>query len=94
MLNNPTQELQELLKFYQQQIEKPITLMEAAEYTQLSKSYLYKLTHSNKIPFAKPSGKKLYFLKSELNQWMMQNRNKTESELEQIAISHVMFGGR
>ena len=82
------------LESYFQNNEKPINLDEASEYTDLAKSTLYKFTHTGKIPFSKPNGKKLYFLKSELNQWMMQNRKKTVSEIEQQAINYVMFGGK
>ncbi|MCB9211791.1 MAG: helix-turn-helix domain-containing protein [Ignavibacteriales bacterium] len=93
MLNNPTQELQELLKFYQQQNEKPLNLIEASKYLDLSKSYLYKLTHEKKIAFSKPTGKKLYFQKSDLIEFMKRNRKKTEFEIEQGAINLVKLGG-
>ena len=39
------------------QTEKPLTLNEAAQYLDISKSYLYKLTCSNKIPHYKPNGR-------------------------------------
>ena len=84
---------EKLLSIEQQLIEseKPITVDETSEYLGLSKSYIYKLTHLNRIPHFKPMGKKLYFLKSELNKWMLGNRVKTQEELNQIAIDHVMF---
>ena len=54
------------------QIEKMLTsqktvlsFSETAEYTGLSKSYLYKLTSGGVIPHYKPTGKMLYFKKTE-----------------------------
>ncbi|WP_449401362.1 helix-turn-helix domain-containing protein [Chryseobacterium wanjuense] len=37
---------------------------ELADYTGFSKSYIYKLVHSNIIPYSKPNGKTLFFEKS------------------------------
>ena len=50
------------------QTEKPLPLEEAARYLDVSKSHLYKLTSSHKIPHYKPQGKRVYFAKSELAQ--------------------------
>ena len=50
---------------------------EVAVYTGLSKSTLYKLTSSKKIPHYKPSGKLLYFDRKELDSWLLQNRVHT-----------------
>ena len=51
--------------------------------TGLSKSHIYKMTHSRKIPFYKPNGKQIYFDRSELESWMKQNRVATVDEIEQ-----------
>lgn len=55
---------------------------ELALYSGLSKTYIYKLTHSNKIPFYKPGGKKIYFKRSEVDNWLLSNRVSTDEELE------------
>lgn len=70
-----------------------LTFDEAATYTGLSKSYLYKLTHSGGIPCYKPKGKMLYFNKVELDEWMMQNRKVTASELDAKANTYLMQKG-
>jgi len=57
--------------------ERPLTLTEASKYLSLSKPQLYRLTHQKKISFFKPNGKKIYFLKSDLNNYLL--RNKTNS---------------
>ena len=50
-------------------------------YTGLSYSAITKLTSANQIPFSKPCGKKIYFSKEEIDQWLMSNSNKTEYQL-------------
>ena len=44
---------------------KPLTIQETVKFLNLSQSHLYKLTSERKIPHFKPSGKKIYFDKSE-----------------------------
>ena len=64
-----------------------LTLDEVAIYTGLSKLYLYKLTSRNDIPFYKPGGKKLVFKRSEIDLWLLRNRQSTNEELETEAIN-------
>lgn len=59
-----------------------IGLDEAAEYLGLKKSYLYLLTHRRQIPFYKPNGKKVYFNKTELNEWILKSKIRTNEEVE------------
>lgn len=59
-----------------------LSLDEAAAFTSLSKSYLYKLTSTGGIPCYKPHGKHIYFQKSELESWLLQNRKYTYEELQ------------
>lgn len=83
--------LQKLLEQIQQD-EKPLSLSEAAKYLDLSKNYLYKLTHKNQITFFKPAGKKIYFKKSDLNKYLFRNRKASELELEQKAVDYATQG--
>jgi excisionase family DNA binding protein len=41
---------------------------------------IYALVHENKMPYYK-KGKKLYFRKDEINEWLMEVRNKSKLEL-------------
>lgn len=69
---------------------KPVlNIGEAAIYTGLAESYLYKLTSRQEIPHFKPRGKMIYFNLDELDDWLQQNRVKSNSEIEQAATSHV-----
>ena len=58
---------------------------EACRFLDYSGSYLYKLTHLKKIVHYKPNGKKLYFKRTDLEDWLLRNRVKTDVELQQQA---------
>lgn len=66
---------------------------EVAEFTGLSKSYLYKLTQIGGIPCYKPNGKHLYFRKDEVENWLLQNRKATPEEIEVKANTYLKLGG-
>lgn len=53
-----------------------LTVDECALYTGMAKSYIYKLTHEGIIPHAKPNGKKIFFDRLELDQWLLGNKIK------------------
>lgn len=67
-----------------------LTFDEACDYTGISRSYLYKLTSSGKIPHSKPNGKMLFFEKKKLVAWLLQNNRKSKQELETEALAHAM----
>lgn len=73
--------------------QKPIlSFAEACKYLDMSSSYLYKLTSSNRIPYSKPMGKKIFFDRNDLNSWMMRNRKSSADEINQKAASIVTLG--
>lgn len=59
-----------------------LTFDEAAIYTGLSKSILYKKTSNREIPHYKPRNKMIYFERAEIDSWLLQNRIATVDELE------------
>lgn len=67
-----------------------LTFDEAAKFLGFSKSYLYKLTSTCQIPHYKPKGKMLYFEKSELVDWLRQNKVKTYGQIEAEAERYVL----
>jgi len=67
---------------------------ETCQFLELSQSHLYKLTSAGTIPYYKPNGKKLYFKKSELETWLLRNRNATQEEIEQKATDYMVKKGR
>ena len=94
MKNNSIQKLNANIEQLLQQDEKPLSFSEAAEYLNVSKSHLYKLTHKNQIPFFKPNGKMIYFLKSDLRTWLLRNRQSTADEIEQKAVDYVTLNSK
>ncbi len=55
---------------------KWMNVSEAAEYLQIAKPTLYALTCRREIPLYK-RGKKIYFKKDELNEWLEKGKKKT-----------------
>jgi excisionase family DNA binding protein len=47
---------------------------ETCDYLDLSASHLYKLTSQKRIPHFCPLGKKLYFNRKEVDNWLMSNK--------------------
>lgn len=58
---------------------------EACKYIDVSPSHLYKLTSAKHIPHFCPQGKKLYFRREELDNWLQRNRQSTVQEMEDNA---------
>ncbi|WP_262965389.1 helix-turn-helix domain-containing protein [Methylobacter psychrophilus] len=70
--------------------KQTLNLEEAAAFTGLATSYLYKLTSTQEIPHYKPRGKMLYFDRSELETWLRQGRVKSIAEIERQAVNHIV----
>jgi len=67
-----------------------LTLEEAAQYTGLTKSALYKLTSTRQIPFSKPKGKMCFFKREDIEAWLMSNPVATTDELNGRAQAYCM----
>lgn len=65
---------------------------EVAEYTGLSKSHLYKLTSTGGIPCYKPTGKKIYFKKEEIDDWLLRNKKLSAQEIDDKAENYIVGG--
>ena len=57
-----------------------LTINEAAEYISLSLPTIYGMTSRKEIPHIK-KGKRLYFIKKDLNEFLENGRNKTKYEI-------------
>ncbi len=71
-----------------------LTLSEAAKYLDISESHIYKLTSSRQIPHFCPQGKKLYFRREELDQWLQRNRQSSDDEIERQAADYLIRNRR
>lgn len=61
--------------------EKFLTIEETAEMINLTKPTVYGLVHRNRIPFIK-KGKRLYFEKIEIINWIKGGKKKSKSDIE------------
>src|SRR5688572_3447604 len=95
MLENQTiiEKLTNIEKMLSQQnlLQKEVlNFSEACSYLELSASHLYKLTSTKQIPHFCPSGKKLYFKRTEIDAWLQRNRQTTADEIEQQADDYLI----
>ena len=67
-----------------------LSFEEDCKFTNLSKSYLYKLTSTQQIPHYKPQGKMIYFEKDALEAWLRQNPVKTQTQISQEANHYIL----
>jgi excisionase family DNA binding protein len=77
---NRSEEFQSVVMLPQKEI---LSFNEAVSYLDVSKSFLYKLTSTNKISFSKPNNKLIYFQRIDLDNWMLQNRNESIGVLQE-----------
>ncbi|RXG21128.1 helix-turn-helix transcriptional regulator [Leeuwenhoekiella aequorea] len=66
-----------------------LTVEDLINYTGYKRSYIYKLVHNNVIPFSKPNGKSLFFEKTEIDAWLLQNKNQSDSQIENLATEYI-----
>lgn len=84
-MNNLKKEVESISRFIKEQVilkKEILTLEEVAWYLNFSKSSIYKLTSKREIPFYSPGGKKLYFKKSEIDDWIYKSKVTPNDELE------------
>lgn len=71
-------------------LKEILTIEEAAEFLSVSKSYLYKQTSAQAIPHYKPTGKRCYFKRSEVETWILAVRISTKAEIAQRANAYCL----
>ncbi len=86
--------IEKMLKTQQTIQKQVLNFNETCTYLELSHSHLYKLTSTSAIPYYKPNGKKLYFQREELDQWLLRNRHNSQYEVEQQAANYLISKGR
>lgn len=86
--------IEKLLETQQAMQKQVLNFNDACIYLELSQSHLYKLTSTGNIPHYKPNGKKLYFNRQELDNWLLRNRSNSIDEIEQDAANYLIKKGR
>ena len=66
-----------------------ISMDEFCKLTDLSKSYVYKLTSKNLLPIYKPFGKRIYFKVAEITELFEASRITTSAEHTSSAVNYV-----
>lgn len=69
------------------------TAKEASEFLGVALQTVYHYTHEKRIPHYKPLGRKVYFLKSDLESFIQQSRISSMQELDAKAEAHLLKGG-
>jgi excisionase family DNA binding protein len=72
----------------QPEIDQLLTIKQAGEFVKLTPPTIYGLVSRNEIPYSK-KGKRLYFSKQQLFDWIQQGRKKTISEIENEAHTYI-----
>jgi len=75
------------------QTQKALSVDEAAIFTGLSKNYLYKLMHQQRIPYYKPLGGRVFFKQDELEAFIFRGRRAADYELQSRAESLLNSSG-
>jgi excisionase family DNA binding protein len=81
-IQNEVKQIKQFIKEQSILRKEILTLEEITWYLGLSKSSVYKLTSKREIPFYSPGGKKLYFKKSEIDNWVYESKVTPIDELE------------
>ncbi len=76
-------ELVDIKQLIENQDLELLDVKQAAEYLKLQPSYIYSLIHQKKIPYYKPLGKRVYFSRRELNEWITKSKIKSVEEVEE-----------
>ena len=71
-------------------MKEVLNFNDACSYLDISASHLYKLTSQKSIPHFCPQGKKLYFNRTELDEWLQRNRQSSTDEIETMAANYLL----
>jgi excisionase family DNA binding protein len=59
-----------------------LSVEEAAKMLNVSKAHIYRLTQNRELPYFCPAGKKYYFRREDLSNYLTRNRTASAEELE------------
>ena len=80
----------ELVQKTQAISKKPMSIDDLAAYIDTAKQTIYSWTSKGKIPHHKtPDGRKVFFIQSEIDQWLTSNRRDTTTEIQAQAAKHI-----
>ncbi len=80
-IQNELNEIKELLLKLNTQQKEFFTIEEASEYLSISKSALYKKTKAKEIAFYQPGGKKIYFKREDIDNWILKSQVESSDSI-------------
>lgn len=83
------EEIEALLRKQYALSKEILTLEEAADFLSLSKSAIYKLTSKKEISFYNPGGKKIFFKRTELENWVLSSKSSSIDEVNDEITSYL-----
>lgn len=75
-------EIVDLLSIQNANAKDVLNVEEAAKILKVSKAQIYRLTQNRELPYFCPAGKKYYFRREDLMNFLTRNRTATTSEIE------------
>jgi len=69
---------------------KILTISDLVKLTGWSKHHIYKLTSSGRISHYKPFGKTIFFSREEIENWLLQNKIKSNDEINSEANDYLL----
>ncbi|NBB19334.1 helix-turn-helix domain-containing protein [Runella sp. CRIBMP] len=70
-----------------------LNMAEASKYLQLPQNTLYVFCHERRIPYSK-RGKRNYFLRADLDEWMASHRKMSAKEIEVETMANLRKKGK
>lgn len=70
-------------------IPEIMNVKEVSSYLSITPSAIYKLTSTREIPHSK-RGKRLYFQKDEINDWIIQHKQYTNDDIERMSSDYLI----
>jgi len=86
---NKLNDIEQLISEQSMFQKEMLDFKEAKAYISVSDAQLYKLVEARSIPHYKPSGRKLYFKRTELLKWLQANRIDSKSDINSIADEYI-----
>jgi excisionase family DNA binding protein len=69
--------------------KRVLTMDELAKYTGYSKSHIRFLVQQNEIPHSRPNKRCLFFDRLKIEEWLLRNSVKSNSEVDQEAANYI-----
>ena len=89
--NELLQELREIKALIEQGInaDRPMNVEEASKFLGFSTSTVYDLCSQRKITHHKPNGKRLFFKRQDLLDFMLRNKVSSDSQVDDMALKYL-----